>query len=607
MTRRVVALLPLLLAQWGCTVTGVSASDGARRGNRCNDSSDCGDSSTSCRDGLCQTIEGVLEAVLIEASPSSDSDLPHLTFVTNVDDVLSRAGAKDIVMPSPVRVTGSLSPAADACYPVFISDDPNHVILPPDQKTNKTLPVTVTLGLRQRLLGLTQQVYYTKTVLTGAGYYKFGVRVPAGEYDVYMVPPKQEGTACVVPPQLYRNYPIGVRENADKPDEAIDFSLSAISRLNLLLTWASADQSLEGWTVDIIEPAGGNRISTEVVLGQPDAAAHTYTIPLVYSAVLGSGNVGADSSGDLVRLRPPASLVAPTIMLDRTALGLLQSDPAAEVRLSAFTRYPVSVEVFGQLVRGDKGTSVPGNVTLVSTEIYGVDPGVFATFQTRVAVESGGLFKVSLPPGKYRIHGEPLLPLTPESDGILSAAETIWDIPANAPTQYGKALELPLVTELSGHAQVVGAQVRAVPSPLVTSPFLAAFGDIPFSPRSSSDVVDERGNFVLPVDPGHFDITLQAPEGLGFGWFVRPGVQVGERNVELGVLSLPWPWRLSGTASITIDGQSQPLASSAIRAYAYLDKNLAYTRDPEQAVSAIEVAETRADDQGRYELLLPAS
>jgi hypothetical protein len=398
-----------------------------------------------------------------------------------------------------------------------------------------------------------------------------------------------------------------VRENADKPDEAIDFSLSAISRLNLLLTWANADQSLEGWTVDIIEPAGGNRISTEVVLGQADAAAHTYTIPLVYSAVLGSGNVGADSSGDLVRLRPPANLVAPTIMLDRTALGLLQSDPAAEVRLSAFTHYPVSVEVFGQLVRSDKGTSVPGNVTLVSTEIYGVDPGVFATFQTRVAVESGGLFKVSLPPGKYRIHGEPLLPLTPESDGILSAAETIWDIPANAPTQYGKALELPLVTELSGHAQVVGAQVRAVPSPLVTSPFLAAFGDIPFSPRSSSDVVDERGNFVLPVDPGHFDITLQAPEELGFGWFVRPGVQVGERNVELGVLSLPWPWRLSGTASITIDGQSQPLASSAIRAYAYLDKNLAYTRDPEQAVSAIEVAETRADDQGRYQLLLPAS
>ncbi len=50
-----------------------------------------------------------------------------------------------------------------------------------------------------------------------------------------------------------------------------------------------------------------------------------------------------------------------------------------------------------------------------------------------------------------------------------------------------------------------------------------------------------------------------------------------------------------------------PLASAAIRAYAYLDKNLAYTRDAKQAVSVVQVAETRADENGAFRLLVPSS
>ncbi|HYQ18097.1 MAG TPA: hypothetical protein VEQ58_20125, partial [Polyangiaceae bacterium] len=468
------------------------------------------------------------------------------------------------------------------------------------------VPVTATFALRQRLLGLTQQVYYAKSeFITKLGAHNFSLKVPAGEYDVYMVPPSSRGTTCVAPPQLYRNYPIGVKDNAEKPNAAITFNLSAISRLNLLLLWTAKNQSLDGWTVDIIEPSGGNRISTEVVLSGDGTLG--YSIPLAYSTVLGTGNDSAAASGNLLRLRPPASLVAPTIFLDRTALGLLQTSPEAEVRLKAFTRYPSQVEVNGQMVRADLGSSVAGTISLISTEIYGVDAGIFASFQTSATVEANGLIRLSLPPGKYRVHGEPALPAGQASDAVLSASEAVWDIPADTAEQHGKVLQLPLVTELSGHAAVVSAEVRAVPSPSNPSPFDEAFGDVSFSPRASSGLVDVHGNFALQVDPGRFDITLQAPEELGFGWFVRPGVQVGERNLELGSLPLPLPWALTGTASIMLDGEAQPLVSTAIRAYAYLDKNQAYTRDPEQAVSAIQVAATRADEAGRYRLLLPAT
>jgi hypothetical protein len=93
---------------------------------------------------------------------------------------------------------------------------------------------------------------------------------------------------------------------------------------------------------------------------------------------------------------------------------------------------------------------------------------------------------------------------------------------------------------------------------------------------------------------------------LGFAWFVRPGVQVGERNLDLGRVSLPSPSLLSGTARVLVDSKEVALSSAAIRAYAYLDKDLAYTRDAKQAVSVVQVADTRADENGAFRLLVPS-
>lgn len=612
-TRELLPLALLLASTAGCTVTAVSPGEDPRPRNSCSQDDECG-SGFSCSFGVCQTLNGDLESLLITASPPSDSSVPHFTFVTELDDVPTDGGNRDITLLAPPQVTGTLMlPVSMSCYPAFLIDvgQPMPVVMP--AATDRSVPVTVTLALHQRALGLSQQIYYAKTgSLVGRGY-SFGVKVPAGRYDVYLAPPtSQSGTTCVAPPQLYRDFPIRL-ENGEQATTTILFKLPVVSRLNLRVLWPQSSPPLDGWVADIIEPSGGNAISTQVVLGEPTPREDNtieYAVPLSYSTTMVGYPPAPDSTGELLRLRPPADSNAPTIYLDRAALGLLQTNPDDDVRLTAFTRLPRSVNVHGQLLRRDGGTSVAGTVTLVSTEIYGVDSGVFASYRTTAEASSSGLIDITLPPGKYRVHGlAPQWTDTTTGDvplDPLSAGETTWDIPADLPIQFGKVLELPPFTELGGHARVPGSQVRAIPSPRTASPFEAAFGDAALYPRFSSGLVDDAGRFALQVDPGLFDVTAQAPEELGWGWYVRPGVEVASRDLELGI-ELRRPSVLSGTASIALPGGTQPLASAAISAYAYLNKDHAYTRDPEQAVSVVQVAETRAGADGRFRLLLPAS
>jgi hypothetical protein len=604
MARRLLALLMLLPVAWGCTVTAVSQADDPRPSNTCKSDSECG--ADSCRDGLCQSSNGELEALLISATPPSDSGVPHMTFVAQLDDVPTSGGSRDLTLPGPSHVVGSLVlPKDETCYPGFVSDDPKNPFLPADD--GKALPATVTLALSQRLLGLPQQLYFAATGIRNLqGGYNFQVQVPRGEYDVYLVPPLHQVGGCPVPPQLYRRFPI------DSENLLPTFSLSSISQLPLSISWPKLSPSLTGWIVDIIEPLGGNPISTELTLGEatdPGEKSKTveYSARLSYSTVVTPASAidttEVKAASDLLRFRPPADVIAPTIFMDRSGLGLLG---APNVAIDRFTQLPVPVQVESRLVRVEDGSPVAGYVTLVSTQIYGVDGGIFASYQTTVQVTADGALHAVLPPGIYKVQAVPPALGGPSAEGALAALETSWDIPADVLVQYGKVLELAPISSVVGQTRFLGAQVQALPSPKTTLPFEEAFGEGPFTPRAGIGLVDDAGKFAVAADPGLFDVSVQAPDSLGFSWFVRPGVQVAERNQDLGLVTLPRPALLSGTARVSIAGTDAPLASAAIRAYAYLDKDRAYTRDAKQAVSVVQVAEARADEVGTFRLLVPS-
>jgi hypothetical protein len=596
--------LALLLAQAGCTVNAVSGEEDARPRNSCTNPDSCG-SGESCLGGLCQSLNGKLEAVLLTATPAVESDVTQLTFVAELSE-FQTTGALDVVWPGAAEVTGSLVLPVGHCYPEFISEDPKRAIL---ASTDGTLPVTVTLSLRQRLLGLGQQTYYGKTVDAPVMGYTFGLKVPSGEYDVYLVPPKRQKGSCVVPPQLFRSVPIGVMDNS-APNGVYRFNLAAVSELNLHLLWPVSSRSLVGWSADIIEPLGGNPISTEVVLGGPKERSGKldFAIPLAYSAV--TERAAASGTGvarDLLRLRPPSGTVAPTIYLERSVLGLLQGQ-SEQVDLTVFTRFPQAVTVRGRMSRLEDGRSVAGTLSLVSKKIYGVDDGVFGSFQTSATVGADGLLEVSVPPGKYAVRAVP--DVIAFGGDNLSVLEAEWEVPEDVPLQFGKLLELTKTSKVTGQSRVQGAQVQANPAPTNVLPFQEAFGEGPLVARSTGGVVDDAGRFVLQVDDlseSRVNLTVLIPEELGFAWFVRPGLEIGRGDQELGRVSLPLPAVLAGRASVLEGGRNVALASALIRAYAYLDKDFRYTRDPGVAETVVQVAQTRADQQGAFRLLLPES
>jgi len=600
-----------LLSVAGCTITAVSAEDDSRTNNQCASTSDC--PTGNCSGGICQELNGELEALLFEITPPSDSEQAHIPFLAHVEDVPTSGGTKIIPLTRPAHVIGSLKLAKGSeCRPTFYDD---FGLARPQPSDGISLPVTVTFSPRERLLGLSSQVYSTTTSeLDANNNYTFEAQVPVGEYDVYVAPPRNQ-SGCQVAPHLFR------REAIVGGEFDLQYPVTPASNLTLDIHWPSSSGRLDGWVADIIEPLTGNSISTQFVLQNPvGSSTLQYDVPLTYSAVFDRPSTDSavtergktqeekrtlvSANDDLVRLTPPPTTVAPTLYIDRSGLGLFCDAPPKPCTaiVDGFSKLPTPVTVEGQVARVDTGKPTQGQVTLVSSEISGLDPGVFAAFQRTVPVGADGRFALLLPPGKYRVYAVP-----PMADG-LAAFETTWDIPPDVAYQAGKLLELPPTTQVTGRTILQGAQVQALASPQQVLPFERAFGGAIFVPRANPGLVAADGTFVVQADPGTFDISVRPPESLGFAWFVRPSVMIGTGSQDLGKLALPRPSVVTGLAEVAAaDSNSQPVSvnSAFIRAYAYLDENLAYTRDVTRATSVVQVAETRADESGAFKLLIP--
>lgn len=589
-----------------CTISAVSESDDPRPSNSCSVDSDCDEDVASCNDGMCQPNDGDLEALLIEVTPPSDSEASHLSFVSHLTAVPTSGGELSVPAVRATTVTGSLKLATeDTCYPTL----PQEPVAQP-QAVDLSLPISATLIPRERLLGLSQQLYVTAGGYHVDGTYHFDIDVPPGEYDVYIVPDRGQTGVCVVPPQLFRGALV------TGPVTTLDYKASKSSRLDLNITWPKGARTLDGWTVDIIEPLGGKPISTEVTLGNPVDGYMTvdYGAKLVYSTVsrrIGALREDVESAEDLVRLRPPEGNAAPTILFDRSALGLLSK----AANITGFTSYPDAVKVEGQLASAEDGRPLVGSVSVVSTAITGVDEGIIASFQRTVQVtqEAKGIFSIELPPGEYRVHAVP----NPGSFGSvagddgLSALEARWEIAPGTPVQAGKLLELERSSVVSGRSSLEGAEVRIAPTPQSVLPFRDALGGGEFTPRGRNALID-GGRFALSVDPGRLDISIRPPDELGFGWFVQPGVEVAGQDYDLGTVPRKVPSVLRGTTNGQFEERgdiviTRPVGACSVRAYAYLDKDFAYTRDADAAVSVVQVAETRSDEAGAFRLLIPSS
>jgi hypothetical protein len=620
----------VLLTLAGCSMSATDKKSSEAPTNQCSDSREC--AGGRCVNHTCVAAAGVISSLMFKIEGPGTATLSQFagkTLLTSVADLPLGGGALDLSVPGLCEVNGTITLPASRIQKLAAN--------PPSCKFDfTTSPLTITFVPRVTWSGLSvSPTQTTADALTcpcpsGAACDpcepKFSVTLPAGDYDVYVQQkldvqqeladdPTEVDPACQIIPSAL---PVTVEEGQTD----LTLALPEPKTLTLGVRWPSDDASvLNGWVVDMLDPATGRRLSAEVVLAsrfaQLDASSSAYVTALDYV------EDAAHDGNETVRLAPPSGVVAPTVLVSRQALELFPDR-------SVFSQLvlPTKVTVSGSLVDGRPGGGpVPGTVTFVATAIDGIQPGTTASFQRSVSIDAsaGGLFDVVLLPGQYRVHalpadrcpGVPCPGGAPSCECPLGASDPSWVVAKSPSFQGGKSVPLAARTDVVGHALTPlgdganGSAARLDPELLPATPIETALGEAAVTPRTATSSVDPSGHFGLVADTAAYQFTLRPASSTGFPWFVRPdlvvdGSQAGS-DLDLGTVSLPLPVRYSG--HVTVAGEATVLPNVLIRAYAFLgDKGVSSGPDDpvNPARSVIQVAETTADSSGQFDLWLPS-
>lgn len=590
MNRALFALLAatLLLA---CNVASVDQAPSITAQNRCSGNSDC--TPGDCDNKQCRSHSGTLPSVLFEVTPPAEATA-GLQFLKRVELAPGGGDMLPLDLDLVTQSIGEVKVVERTCVPEF------------DFAMSKdgSIPAVLTLTPTTTLLGLYSPRSVVASELIGDKNFGFSLFVPPGRYDIYVEPRHQPNGDCPVPPALLRGQTIS---------GPLQIKLPGPSTFEFHVTWPRADDGLNGWLADMLDPLSGRVLSTRALL-TPSADKTDYSATLYYLPVV--SNTAEPAAQELVRLSPPEGSVAPTILLARSALGLVKANRGV---LSQFSALPAPVHVQGQVTALGQSKPVAAVVTLVATKISSLDPGVLASFVRTTNVGPDGNLELDLLPGTYRVSAVPATELSSglASDAERSAVSLEWTVPSSPSTQAGRLIELGPASPVLGVATMgtvplATAQVSAVTSPRsVQSDVLhQALGETLFVPRASTGSVDVGGAFSLRADSGTFNISVRPLPSTGFGWLVLPNVPVGTApaGTDLGKLIAPPPVSYRGTVTGPVGRTSlrTRVSGALIRAYVYM-KGDSYTTDDASADSVLQVAETRSDDSGNFEVLIPAA
>jgi hypothetical protein len=565
----------------GCSITLDDLNQVEATHNECTASSECGGG--TCVDGACMANAGSFSTVLFEMTPpASASEIAGVRFIEQLDglswpSIVSRV---DLAFGHVAQVTGT------------VLTDPT---TPADNCS-----VRMTLVPREGLLGLPTVDYGLDATTTANGNFTFSLRVPPGDYSAYVQPTTVDtaGAACAIPPQLYRSVTVA------PGDVMLDLTLPPPERLALTVLWPDTIHSLDGWTVDLLDPVSGRQLSTQSALSSADLDLTTtppqYTTAIYYSPV---ADVTPSTGKELVRLSPPEGVSAPTFLMERAALELFVK---GEGIINQLTMLPEVIDVEGQVVLSDNTQPAKASITLAATTVYDVNAGVRASYVRTVEADSDGRFSVQLLPGEYDVY------TVPSADTGLAAATTTLVVSRGTSPQAGKAIELLDAAVISGAVSdpgerrpIQGVQVQAVPVSVAQPLALydRSLGPVSFVPRASATTVDDDGRFSVLADPGTFDVSIRPPAETRFAWLVRPNVSVAQPGKDLGPVRLPLPVRYHGAVTTAATGL---VPGALIRAYIFMDQTPSYTADPSLARSVLQIAETTSDDWGEFDLYLPS-
>jgi hypothetical protein len=603
--RHLLAFSLVSLLSAGCSISAVKDQSLQPTKNQCKTSDDCG-SGGVCTGGMCRAAQGKFSTVMFEITPPATSvgGFAGIRFLKTLQRLHTDGGQLDLSLDNVTDLRGTFVPTkADFQSLLGCTFDTG-------KASDGSVPGKVTFTSSAGSLGWSSGTAMVETSFgpttgpNGESFSgnRFSVTLPPGEYDIYVeptLPANPDKPLCNVPPQLFRH------QHVEGGKVTLPLVLPAPSQFSMTLSQPNGAMSFDGWSARMVDSITDAVLSNPVKLSSDDPTADpvVYQVDFDYSTVVGGDQKGIGH--ELIELSPPDGVDAPTFYMDRSALQLMST---TKVEVDQFADLPSPVKLKGTVEENDTLVPAKATVTLSATDLDGLQNGTLGSYIKSYETDSQGRFSAKLLPGTYHVQ------VVPKDPG-LAAYETIWTVGATPSVQAGKVLGLDASAKLSGSVltpagndPLVGAPVQAVASPSKShaSVLEAALGNAPLVPRASSDVVDDKGLFTLRTDPGAFDVSVRPPDGTGFPWLVRSNVQVKSGLEDLGQMKMPLPVVYSGLVSVLPSDAGSAVPGALVRAYIFMDAQQSYTSDPAGATSVLPIAETRADGQGNYTLLLPA-
>jgi hypothetical protein len=647
--------LALGVATGGCSVELSWGERSAATVNQCESDDECGPG--RCLFGACVASRGDVDAILMEVTPPASAlGIGGARVLTVLEDLSESRRNLVLDVPRLASIQGFVK-AATPCSGEATSTLPVSVTITPSQRFVGISGGAYTATATKRFVGQSETSRPCASELSvGDAVYDFHVNVPPGEYDVYIEPAEGEAETCQFAPAV-------IRRSVAAGGNCLALGPFPPRTIPIVIEWpgdVEGVRSLEGWIVDVIHPITGQRLSVRETISK-EWAFSSPTGGIEYRIDLDYSNLGTPGS-ELIRLSPPEGVLAPVIRLALS--GLIAAD-VAEARIGKLDLFPAPVQLEAwvwretEFERSLPDVPVAATVTLTATELDGIEPGIFASFSTTIQVTESGRLSVAVMPGEYRVR------VVPEVGSGLSAFETTLEAPcvkdptdpsrcipreSNEPivVQAGKTILVPDAATVTARlvspfdiGAVEGAQVVGLPAlmrirrcevdagectPTSADVLDLSLGEDAFVPRTATSLV-EHGAFTIDgadcafCEPGLgavYDFYVRPQDGSGYPWALQSGVEIAA-DTDLGAFPLSLPILHRGTVQVPQGETAVPIAGALLRAYVardafgrLVDPSLpacAETSRPTKSacvLSLLQVAETRAGDDGAFDLFLPS-
>lgn len=559
-----------LLGAQGCSFDAVESESVAT--NRCSSDSDCSDA--ECSLGMCVSAAPSALPIILEVTPTSATYGTEPSAIVLPPFVFDGVDAPVLTIPDALQVFGNVRVDGESISAVlrFVPTASSTVVA--------TRPVVATTMESPANITPDEIADYTVTLLRDTAY-----RVTVTSSDAVVFPPLHltfEGAAVAT-------------KRLD-----VDYDSRGIHELQVQVSGLPAGD----WSIAAVQPGTAADLSTRVAAprdGSP-VALHSMEALTEFDLLLAPGAVASNTSLALPSFRiPRASLMEPEP-------DVFVGELAPLARSVPFTG---TIEHCRDLLQEPEVESRPAMaVALRSRALLGENGDALesATFNTTAtATYDLGLrewnFTAQVPAGQYEVV------VTPAVDsGCGVFAETREIQAPEAGVAAAALLQLPLRSFLSGRvlggygmAPIVGATLVAHALGLRDAIALEPDDDaVTRYNRTQQTATSVFGEFMLPIDLGAYDVLIKPPAESGFAWHVLRDVNVGART------ETPFDREIVLAAPVVLRGilrtpsGEAAMASATLRAYTT-------TTTAERGERAIPIGTATADENGEFELLVPAS